>query len=388
MAYHILCYAIVVFLILIPGKVCAQTQQDSIDPGLITSWQELLKVTAEPVDTLAPKPRFSGAPLIFVQPETGFAFGAGGIWYHRPRKVVLPGKSVSSMIGLVLYSVRGQFISEVRGQLFTDADSWRLQYQLGYSYYPFQFFGVGNDTREEDEESYTNQFPIVDLTGLREVAPHFFVGVNAFLEHNRFSNLQDSGLLASGEFLGVDGGLNWGIGPRLLYDSRDNIFYPYSGYYASAGVVFHREELGSTWSYTNWELDLRAFHDLGRHHILAWQVYGQVVSGAPPFHRLALFGGPDRMRGFLQGQYRDQYYATAQLEYRFPIWKIIRGAAFGGVGDVEPELRDFAFRELLFSGGAGLRLTLSEKERTQIRFDFGVGSGGTTGFYLQFRESF
>ena len=64
------------------------------------------------------------------------------------------------------------------------------------------------------------------------------------------------------------------------------------------------------------------------------------------------------------------------------------GAAFGGVGDVEPELRDFAFRELLFSGGAGLRLTLSEKERTQIRFDFGVGSGGTTGFYLQFRESF
>ncbi len=343
-------------------------------------------------DTLAPERRFSGAPLIFAQPETGLAFGAGGIWYHRPRNLVRPGRSLSSMTALVLYTLRGQFIGNIRGQLFTDTDRWRLNYELGYFYFPYRFYGIGNDTREEDEELYTNNFPLSDLTGLRGVFGNFYMGAGVFLEHNRYSDLADSGLLASGSIPGIEGGLNWGLGPRILFDSRDNPISPYRGWYASAGATFHRDALGSAQDYTDWEADIRTYLDLGRrpdrHHILGWQIFGQVVSGDPPFHRLALLGGPDRMRGFFEGRYRDKIYATTQVEYRFPIWRFIRGSAFAGAGDVRPDLQSFVFRELLYSGGAGLRITLSAKDRTQIRFDAAIGRGGSTGYYLQFRESF
>ncbi len=343
-------------------------------------------------DTLRPVPRFSGAPVIFAQPETGLAFGAGGIWFHRPRAHVRPGRSVSQMNALVLYTVRGQFTGEVFGELFTDADRWRFRYRAGYSYYPFPFFGLGRDTRREDRETYTHQFPILEPGVLRQVRGPLYLGLDALLERNRFRNLADSGQLITGLIPGVEGGLNVGLGPRLMLDTRDHIFYPLEGYFASAGVTVHREGLGAKWPYTRWVTDLRGFWNLGSTgegpHVLAAQCYGEWVSGAPPFHRYALLGGPDRLRGYFQGQHRDQTYVMAQAEYRFPIWRFLRGAAFAAAGDVRPEPGELSFRDLFFAGGAGLRLGLNTEQRTYIRFDFALNREGETGFYLQFREAF
>jgi outer membrane protein assembly factor BamA len=360
-------------------------------------------------DTLRPQPRFTGAPLFFVQPETGFAFGAGGVWFHRPRKMVQPGKSLSTMTAAVIYTVRGQFVGEVRGQLFTDADRWRLNYHMGYYDYPYFFYGIGNDNPDDAEETYTNRFPLLDLTGLRAVRGNVYAGLGVFLEHNRFSEFDSSGLLISGGIPGTAGGLNWGFGPRLLYDSRDNVNSAYRGWYVYGAGTFHSQALGAVQNYSNWELDVRTFLNLSRrepvidvlqkdvpallaprspNHILAVQLYGNWVAGAPPFHRLALFGGPDQMRGFLQGQDRDQLYLTAQTEYRFPIWRFLSGAAFVSAGQVQPSWQALNLADLAYSGGAGLHLQLSPKERTLIRLDYAYSSSGSDGFYLQFRESF
>jgi len=367
------------------------------------------QTASPPIDTLRPQPRFTGAPLFFVQPETGLAFGAGGVWFHRPRANVRPGKSLSTMTAAVLYTLRGQFIGEVRGQLFTDADRWRLTYHMGYYDYPYFFYGIGNDNPENAEETYTNRFPLLDLTGLREVKGNVYAGLGVFLEHNRFSDLDTAGLLISGTVPGVEGGLNWGMGPRVLFDSRDNVNSAYRGWYLYSAATFHREQLGSTQEYTNWELDARTYVNLSKHdpvirvaqkgvpalmaprsptHILAFQLYGNWVRGTPPFHRLALFGGPDRMRGFLQGQDRGELYLTAQTEYRFPIWRFVSGGAFISAGQVQPSWQALNLADLAYSGGAGIRLQLSPKERTLIRLDYAYGSFGGGGFYLQFRESF
>ncbi len=347
-------------------------------------------------DSLRPQPRFGGAPIVYLQPETGLALGAGGVWWHRPRNLVRPGLTISSMNLLGLYTLRGQFIGEVRGDLYTDEDHWRLHYRVGYAYFPYLFFGIGNDTRQEDREFYTHRFPMADLEGLRWVGGGVYAGAKLLAEHNRFSDFDSSGALISGEVPGLIQGWNVGLGPRLLYDTRDNIFSAYRGVYAAAGLMFHSPGLGSEVEYRNWEGDLRAFLDLSgprslennSRHILAWQAYAQAISGQPPFHRYALFGGPDAMRGFFQGRYRDQIYVHSQVEYRFPIWRFIRGATFAGVGDVQPDWQGFRLDELRYGAGVGLRLVLSPKDRNLIRLDYARGSGGNNGFYLQFRESF
>jgi outer membrane protein assembly factor BamA len=384
--------------------VAGQTSLSSRDTAAAASHRR-----AAAPDTLRPQPRFTGAPLFFVQPETGFAFGAGGVWFHRPRNRVLPGKSLSTMTAAVIYTVRGQFVGEVRGQLFTDADRWRLNYHMGYYDYPYFFYGIGNNNPENAEETYTNRFPLLDLTGLRAVQANIYAGLGVFVEHNRFSDFDTAGLLTSGGIPGTAGGLNWGFGPRLLYDSRDNVNSAYRGWYVYAAGTFHREALGAAQTYSNWVLDVRSFINLSRRepvidvlqkdvpallaprspkHILALQWYGNWVAGTPPFHRLALFGGPDQMRGFLQGQDRDQLYLTAQTEYRFPIWRFVSGAAFVSAGQVQPSWQALNLTDLAYSGGAGLHLQLSPKERTLIRLDYAYGSFGQGGFYLQFRESF
>jgi len=386
------------------GSAAGQTISSNRDPENATTNR-----LAEAPDTLRPQPRFSGAPLFFVQPETGFAFGVGGIWFHRPREIVRPGKSLSSMTAAVLYTVRGQFVADINGQLFTDADRWRLSYHIGYYDYPYFFYGIGNDNPEIAEETYTNRFPLLDLTGLREIEGNVYAGLGVFLEHNNFSDLDTAGALITGAVPGVDGGLNWGMGPRILFDSRDNINSAYRGWYLYSAATFHREQLGSAQDYTNWELDARTYINLSRRdlvidvakkgvppmfaprspkHILAFQLYGNWVMGTPPFHRLALFGGPDQMRGFLQGQDRDQLYLTAQTEYRFPIWRFLSGATFISTGQVQPSWQALNLTDLAYSGGAGLHLQLSPKERTLIRLDYAYGSFGGGGFYLQFRESF
>ena len=66
----------------------------------------------------------------------------------------------------------------------------------------------------------------------------------------------------------------------------------------------------------------------------------------------------------------------------------MRGAAFVGAGDVANSFTDFQLSEFKYSGGLGLRLVLDPMERVNVRFDFGVGTGGVTGFYFQFAEAF
>jgi hypothetical protein len=76
------------------------------------------------------------------------------------------------------------------------------------------------------------------------------------------------------------------------------------------------------------------------------------------------------MRGFYLGRNRDKHYLTTQVEYRFPIYKRLGGAAFAGVGEVygtDP----FSFDRMRWSLGGGLRMRFGE--RIYMRVD-GAGS--------------
>jgi hypothetical protein len=413
------------FLLLGVGGVgSAQTQSgtwvyDSLRAARAKAWADSVLAAQA---TEREERVWSVAPIIWYTPETRFAFGAGGFYFFNPgqkreedpqrskaSRGVRPGRTPSQLSGLILYTLEGQAILENQGQLYTDTDRWRLLWDLGWYRYPFSFFGIGNSTQESDEERYLHTYPLLDAVAFRGLTERFFVGAGMLLEHNRFSDFEEGGLLEAGSVPGQGDGWNLGFGPSLLWDSRDNVLLTYRGSYLAAHATFFGRATGSAYAYTDWELDARGFWPLGRQwnakgsadaqtsaasarrggpHVLGLQLHARYTPGTPPFHRLALLGGPNQMRGYFFGRYRDAFLANAQIEWRFPVWRFIRGTAFAGGGDVAASPGAFRLDQLKYGGGLGLRLVLDPEDRSVLRFDAAMNRDTDFGFYLQFREAF
>jgi hypothetical protein len=94
------------------------------------------------------------------------------------------------------------------------------------------------------------------------------------------------------------------------------------------------------------------------------------------------------MRGYFEGRYRDNIFATAQLEYRQYFWWRLSFVVFAGIGEVAPDLLSFRLRELKPSYGAGLRFLFNKEQRVNLRVDLGFGEDGNSGIYFGIEEAF
>lgn len=75
----------------------------------------------------------------------------------------------------------------------------------------------------------------------------------------------------------------------------------------------------------------------------------------------------EELRGYAAGRYIDRKMLATQLEYgRSLPWRL-GVAAFGGVGEVGPELSQFDYKNLLPSGGIGPRFMLTSKFHVNLR---------------------
>jgi hypothetical protein len=125
-------------------------------------------------------------------------------------------------------------------------------------------------------------------------------------------------------------------------------------------------------------LDVRRFFPLGAGQVLALQAKGRIMTGDPPFYRLATIGGISVLRGLYDGRFRDKTAVAVQAEYRFPIpiTKLLGGVVFAGVGEVAERPADLSLVDLQVAGGVGIRVMLDPRERINLRIDVGFSSYG------------
>jgi hypothetical protein len=136
------------------------------------------------------------------------------------------------------------------------------------------------------------------------------------------------------------------------------------------------------------ELDVRHYWAPAVDHVIAANFYFAAVTGDSPFYKLPALGGGKRMRGYFMGRYRDQFYATVQLEYRQYFWRKWGFVVFGSLGDVAGEGIEFDFSQIKYSYGAGLRFLFNKKQKVNLRADFGFGKDGNSGVYFGIEEAF
>jgi hypothetical protein len=154
---------------------------------------------------------------------------------------------------------------------------------------------------------------------------------------------------------------------RLVFDSRDADFeHPTgTGLRLEADASYGRSLSDAAFAFAGWGGALAGFWDVsGVNHVLGLEVVARFVepiSGAAvPFTELPSLGGPEQLRGFYAGRFRDGCALAATLLFRYPVWAYVDGELFAGVGNAYPgHLRGLSPTTLYLSYGGGLRSTFS-----------------------------
>jgi len=338
-------------------------------------------------DSLAKKHRFLVLPIVARSIETDWSFGiafSGTFHLKSPTDTVT---RTSNLQALSLYTLRNQFVAAINGSIYFPREKYILSQQVSYSYFPDKFWGLGSETPDSNEESYSYQQFYIYLHPQRLIGNKFFIGL--LYEFQKVWNVQyqAGGLFDKEQILGRYGYAASGLGLSFTYDNRNNAFAPDRGMMLQFHFDHFDNILGSTYRYTNYVIDLRKFWRLYKQQVLAVQAFGYFNIGEVPLRSLASLGGANSMRGYYSGRYRDQNLYVLQSEYRIPLFWRLGCVVFGDLGNVTSKWGEFNFESLKYTYGAGIRFALSKSERLNLRLDYGIGHG-SHGFYFQLGEAF
>lgn len=328
-------------------------------------------------------------PLLYYTPDTRLAYGAAGVYYFKvPPKTEqdLPTR-ISYVQLLADYTQNKQL--DVWGQwnIFTRNEDFLLKGDVRYRDFPDRFYGVGNNTLENQEERYSYQLFSFKALALKKWRPQFFAGLDySFAREYNFS-YEEGKNLEAGTVPGFAGGTGSALGLVAVFDSRDNVVNAYKGRFAEFSSYFYRPFLGSTFNFSNINLSYQSYKALKPGHILAFQTVFRWNFGGVPFLDMATVGGDMILRGYARNRFRDRHFWGTQVEYRYPVWWRFGLVHFAGIGDVYNQPSDITFNTLKYSIGSGIRFIVNPAERLNIRFDYGYGREGGQ-FYLMVTEAF
>jgi hypothetical protein len=149
----------------------------------------------------------------------------------------------------------------------------------------------------------------------------------------------------------------------------------------------------------NWQsliLDLRKYARWpgNTHNVLAIWSYNWFTTGAgnPPYLLLPATGWDaysNTARGYIQGRFRSRNMLYLETEYRF---RILSNGLLGGVifGNAQSFSEPGSGRYEYFAPGygTGLRISLNKFSKTNLCIDYGWGTHGSGGFFVNLGEVF
>lgn len=334
------------------------------------------------------KTSFSAYPYAFYSPESKFAVGAGGmyIFYAGKEKELKPSK-----IGFGgYYSTNKQYKISASPVLYLFDNNLYIEAPTSFGYFINKYWGIGDETPEFDDAAYAIQS--FNTTVKVQIPPLLLfsadrTGLIFHYDNTEIVDKLENEKLEDETLVGFNGGEIIGIGTDLVWDSRDNIFFPNSGISQYYKAIVYPGGI-SDFNYALFELDVKSFVAISEDHVFAFNMYVESVVGDAPFYKLPALGGQNRMRGFFNGRYRDNFYGMFQVEYRQYIWKRLGMVAFAGAGNVANNIIDYSFKTLKYSGGLGLRFLFNKEQKINLRMDVGIGSDGSTGIYFGIQEAF
>lgn len=330
-------------------------------------------------------------PAFAYAQETGLEIGVASTYNFYMDRTDLQSKTSNVMLIATVTTEKQKKIN-ITSDLWTKGNEYHILTDIRLRDWPFNFYGIGNDTWKADEDYLEQTLYRIKLDVEKRIAQKLYVGVNANYDKFKFRDVEAGGIFDSQEIYGKDGGQFLALGVSALYDTRNVTTFTTRGFYGRAKYAYAPNFFGKdNYKGSQVEVDVRGYYPFSPKVSLATQgLYRGTYGKNIPFYAMRDLGGDMSMRGYYLGRYKDNNYITAQTElrYRFlPRFGVSGLLATGSTFSEEHKIR------LLPSYGAGIRYFFSIEHSSSIRLDYAFGEKRAgekrqSGFYLSVSEAF
>jgi len=376
---------------------------------LIDLWHKVRRKKLTPEEEAAaadPGTRMRAiAPVIGYKPSSGAMIGiAGNLARFRgdPKTT-----RISSTVASLTFSTKNQTSVNVRLDASGPEDRWSLDGDNRLQWTSQDTYGLGTTT---PDNPVNMKFDFIRLyeTAYREVHEDLHVGIGF-----HFSAHTDAGpgegadatwagspYVAYSERHGFDieSQMSAGVSANIRLDTRDHVINPGRGWLASVSYrPFFEDFLGGDSTWQELYLDTRTYRKLdgrGRHTLAFWLWGDLVTGGVAPYLDLPATGMDKygrSARGYAEGRLRGEKLLYGEIEYRTTLTAngLLGMVAFLNTTTLSnSESGERLFDDFAPGAGAGLRVLLNKRSKTNLCFDIGFGRAGSRGVYLAVQEAF
>ena len=375
-------------LALITWLVCFTTclsAQNSIESdGALMRY--IKRVFESQEDSTAPK--LINYPTLAFAPETSWEFGVSSLYVYSAHRDLV--NRLSEIKSFAFYTVEGQYGLWLDHALYSDKDKWFFLGKSRYQNFPLLYHGIGRESPAEVQSLIEGKYFIFRERIMRETWQSLYFGLELDFQNLSGVGYTNSVLDFESPELGGGGSTNLGLGLGVIYNNIHNAMNPRKGVYSEWGFLAYDSFSGSDFNFVSYISDTRIYKPIESNTVLAFQLYGQMTTGSPPFNMLALMGGENLMRGYYLGRYRDKNQVAGQVEYRvlpFSFSKRLGASVFMAMGQVFGDDFSFDWRHFLPAGGAGLRFLIFPEKDIYTRLDIAFTAEGQ-GIYFFIGEAF
>lgn len=323
-----------------------------------------------------------GGPFYASATGVGIGLVASGLYRIDRNDVTLPLSNVSIFANV---ATSGMMALGVRGNNVFPRERYKLDYTVYFYTFPSKIWGVGYDAGniDDNERNYSRIKFEAKPRFLWRVFDNAYVGPVANFQYVKMTDLNDDviGLVGSAEknFMAV------GAGVSLNYDSRDVVTNASRGWLFQLDQLFMPAFFGNDDKYIVTDLTVATYKKAWKGAIIAGEFHSQLNFQDVPWPMMACVGGPNRMRGYFEGRYRDKCIVEAQVELRQHIRRRNGITVWVGAANVFPEFEQIRWKKTLLNGGFGYRWAF--KENVNVRLDLGFTKNGI-GFAFNINEAF
>lgn len=323
-------------------------------------------------------------PALGYTPETGFILGVAAIYFSVPPNAEDALQTTNVGMNL-LYGTVGFFNVGASGEFPLGGDRFYFEGGLGVNRANEEYFGLGldNDGVEEFTQFQANVEGafLYRLTPSIRLGPTYKVGYAEVLDTETGGRLDQDGIE----------GANWAVvsgpGIRGTYDTRTSTFFPRGGVLLTLETSVSTSILGASSTFGRTALDGRIYRELFPDGVIAGQTRLEAAYGDTPFQFLPFLGGQNELRGFIEGEIRDNVTLLTQAEFRFPLFWRLGAVAFFGVGTSGEDVGTILWDRFQPAGGGGIRFALNPEQDINLRLDF-AHNGRDLAVYFGFGEAF
>jgi hypothetical protein len=324
------------------------------------------------------------APLPSRSPLLGWTLSVPVLWLYKPDSADSEDKTwITGAVGF--YTENDSLGGGLFHRMSVGGDRWRIMGAGFTADLNYDYFGIGGEP--DRSIPLTQNVDYLLAEGLRRISPGLFLGLRGQLSRTATGIDLEEDLLPPGLSPGdltLDLDLH-ALVPRLVFDTRDNQFFPREGWQVEGDVVIARDAIGSDVDYEVYKGFANRYLSLTDRSVLALRVATKYATGDTPFFLYPAFGAEADLRGYQTGTYRDQFLFATQAEWRQSLSERWRAVAFAGIGTVAPEAFDWG--RSLPSIGFGVRWVVAPKNDLSLRFDVAWGRGDSE-FYVGIGEAF